>query len=128
MRRNRKIRRCNQSQNITEQYEKKDMGRFFLHDPRVLVFRGARVKHKVTRSPVHTRAGFSGNSKPTFPSSNFRQAEKGWPRFEMKPSRRSVLPAVRSFCACSCEMSRPRIVLLSLNLQGLLVDCERSQI
>src|SRR5437773_207239 len=61
---------------------------------------------------------FSGNSKPTLPSSNFRYAENGRPRFEMKPSNRSVLPVVRSFCACSFGMSRPRIVLFSLNLQG----------
>src|SRR6266536_2373081 len=78
--------------------------------------------------PVHARADFSGNSNPTFPSSNFRYAENGRPRFEMKPSRRSVFPVVRSFCACSMGISRPRIVLLSLNLHGFLSACECSQI
>jgi len=46
---------------------------------------------------------FSGNSKLTFPSSNFKYAENGRPRFEMKPSRRSVFPVVRSFCAWSFD-------------------------
>ncbi len=72
-------------------------------------------------------AVFSGNSKPTFPSSSFRYAEKGRPRLEMNPSRRSVFPVVRSFCACSFAISRPRIVLLSLNLQGFRSACECSQ-
>jgi hypothetical protein len=38
------------------------------------------------------------------------------------------LPAVRSFCTCSFAISRPRIILLSLNLQGFRSACERSQI
>jgi hypothetical protein len=54
-------------------------------------------------------------------------AEKGRPRFEMKPFEKIGFSVVRSFCACSFGISRPRIVLLSLNLQGFRSACESSQ-
>src|SRR5207245_3128725 len=117
----------NQSKNVPQHYEKKDNDSFLPHNFGFLILSGARVKHKVTCNAAYARAVFSGNSNPTLPSSNFRYAANGRPRFEMKPSRRSVFPVVRSFSACSFGMSRPRIVLLSLNLHGVRSACERSQ-
>src|SRR2546430_17314483 len=148
------IRGCNQSQYVTKRQEKKDNDSLFSHilififasrsceaqthcramhslrharSPRNATGQGVAVYSTVLCLDSGAAAVLSGNSKPTLPSSSFKYAEKARPRFEIKPSRRSVFPLVRSFCACSLEISRPSIVLLSLNLHGLRSACECSQ-
>src|SRR6266536_2309924 len=77
--------------------------------------------------PVHARAVFSGNSKPTFPLSNFRYAENGRPRFEMKPSSKSVLPVASSFFICSRSIDRWRMTLPDRKSHVLFGPTEFSQ-
>lgn len=64
--------------------------------------------------------GANSNTAPRS-RSNFRYASKLFPDFgEIKPSNRSVLPLVKSFCSCDNGITRLQIEILTLNLQPSL--------
>ena len=78
----RKIESCDQSKNVTQQYEKKDNDSFLSHNFGFLILSGARVKHKVKCNAAYARAVFSGNSNPTLPSYKFTYAANRRPRLK----------------------------------------------
>ena len=63
------------------------------------------------------RGAFGANSKPTFPFSSLRCAEKGRPFLEMNLWSKSVLPVAINFCTCSFGISRCKMCLLMRKLQ-----------